>query len=396
MVDSWEALLGAPGMANLDAVSLGCTLASLPIAAAEEMLSSGRRTECLSRLKDIGVEKLTTRQALVNALSAALRQRKASGESGASTIADPPPSSSPLLAQASRSSMAPAPDATAMVAGMHEMGGAGLGEPPRPKSDGAPGSDALRRIAPTDLSRGLLHVLENGLTPMLKRMRSAGIVLRHVLDIGACHGTWTREARRVFPEATYDMIEPIEYTELAELARGEPKLRVHHCLLFSKAADVEWHERRNTGDSIFRERTAHYRDVRPATRRATTLGALFDDRVPPLGEGFDLIKLDVQGAEVEVMRGGEALMRAAQFVMLELPFAGQYNERAPSFLEVVTYMDSLGFVPYDLPEMHREGGVLLQIDIMFAAKNHPLLRRCQATIDNLGLSTSHARGNECA
>ena len=31
------------------------------------------------------------------------------------------------------------------------------------------------------------------------------------------------------------------------------------------------------------------------------------------------------------MKGGEALMRRASFVLLELPFMGQYNEAAPRY-----------------------------------------------------------------
>ena len=139
---------------------------------------------------------------------------------------------------------------------------------------------------------------------------------------------------------------------------------------------------RTTGDSIFREATGHYANVAAQQRMTTTLRKLFGE-----GDGahrFDLIKLDVQGAELEVLKGGEGLIRAASFLLLELPFMGCYNVGAPSFLEYIAFLDKQGFVPYDLPEMHREAGVLMQIDILFVARSHALVRQCQEAIGRLG------------
>lgn len=118
-------------------------------------------------------------------------------------------------------------------------------------------------------------------------------------------------------------------------------------------------------------------------RPTTTLQSLFGDGVDPASR-FDLIKLDVQGAELAVLQGGEALVRQCAFLLLELPFMGMYNHGAPSFAESIAYLDGLGFVPYDLPEMHRESGVLLQIDILFVAREHPLVEQCQEAIRKLG------------
>lgn len=47
-------------------------------------------------------------------------------------------------------------------------------------------------------------------------------------------------------------------------------------------------------------------------------------------------------------------------------------------------MDGLGFAPYEITEMHREAGVLLQVDFLFVRKSHPFLATCQEAIDRLG------------
>lgn len=48
-----------------------------------------------------------------------------------------------------------------------------------------------------------------------------------------------------------------------------------------------------------------------------------------------------QGAELAVLRGGEELARRAQFILMELPFMGEYNRGAPTFSEAVNFMERL-------------------------------------------------------
>ena len=42
-------------------------------------------------------------------------------------------------------------------------------------------------------------------------IKSMGFVPKHIIDVGANHGTWTRETLKYFPEAYYTLIEPQEW-----------------------------------------------------------------------------------------------------------------------------------------------------------------------------------------
>jgi hypothetical protein len=95
---------------------------------------------------------------------------------------------------------------------------------------------------------------------------------------------------------------------------------------------------------------------------ATTLDTLFPDKT------FDFIKIDCQGTELDILKGGKALVDRATVLLLECPFAGQYNEGCPSFCEYIQYMDSNGFAPFDISEIHMIGNVMGQIDILFVRK----------------------------
>ncbi len=195
---------------------------------------------------------------------------------------------------------------------------------------------------------------------MFAQLISAGWSPKTILDIGGYKGHWTREVQRYFSDASFAVVEPNPHPELSTL--GVP---VYKELLSSEVKDVLWHSNMSTGDSIYKERTRHYERVLPTTRKTTTLDLLFPSQT------FDFIKIDCQGAELDILKGGENLVRKTSVVLLECSFAGQYNQGAPTFAEYIAYMDSIGFVPFDIPELHRANGVLVQIDILFLRKTSP-------------------------
>jgi hypothetical protein len=55
-----------------------------------------------------------------------------------------------------------------------------------------------------------------------------------------------------------------------------------------------------------------------------------------------MIKMDVQGAELDVLKGAEETLKTAKHVILELQRV-EYNKGAPLKDTVIEYMDSLGF-----------------------------------------------------
>ena len=176
-----------------------------------------------------------------------------------------------------------------------------------------------------------------------------------ILDIGAYKGTWTRDTRRYFPNAHYTLIEPNLHNEIEHE-------NTYHVILSSNESEVEWFSNGTTGDSIFQEQTIHYKDIQPVIRKTTTLDSLFPNI------SFDFIKIDCQGAELEILKGGKHLIESTEVLLLECPFAGCYNKNSPTFLEYISYLDSIGFLPLNITEQHYANNILIQIDILFLRK----------------------------
>ena len=87
-------------------------------------------------------------------------------------------------------------------------------------------------------------------------------------------------------------------------------------------------------------------------------------------KGPYLIKVDVQGAELDVLGGALETLNETELVILEVSMF-QLMKDAPQFYDVVVYMKNLGFVVYDIfGESFRPlDGALGQIDMAFVKEN---------------------------
>jgi hypothetical protein len=93
--------------------------------------------------------------------------------------------------------------------------------------------------------------------------------------------------------------------------------------------------------------------------------------------------LDTQGSETHILRGfSKETLEKIDFILMELPFFGRYNYHSPTFLESIQFMDSIGFIPYDLFEEHFMLRFNTQIDMLFIRKTHPFVEEVRQDIAN--------------
>lgn len=183
-----------------------------------------------------------------------------------------------------------------------------------------------------------------------------------VLDIGAHFGDFTKELKNRMPFADYYMIEGNAECEafLQELKPTPYKI----ALLSDTEKEVVYYKNKtnltSTGNSYYRENTEHFSDdnILAENTYTQTLDNLFTDRA------FDLIKLDTQGSEIDIMKGGQTLVSKAKYVLLECSVQ-EYNQGAPLVEAVKEYMAAINFKPLETIGEHHHNGVLMQQDILF-------------------------------
>lgn len=206
-----------------------------------------------------------------------------------------------------------------------------------------------------------------------------GYNFKKILDIGCNIGNWTKQMQQYFPSAQYFMIDATDYPARD---KNVPFLQA---ILSSENGEVDWYDitgGNGTGNSYLKENTAHYANTMPVKRKCITVNSLIDNKLLP--SDFQFVKMDVQGAEIDVLKGASKLIENVEVFLLEMPFVGEFNKNAPKFLDYINFMDNIGFVCFDITEIHRHYGMLLGVDILFIRKTSALSDKIQNTIGRFG------------
>ena len=174
---------------------------------------------------------------------------------------------------------------------------------------------------------------------------------------------------QIFNQSKYYLFEAIDYPELNQFKNNDC-IKVFNILLNDKIEQVNWYQMKNTGDSMFKEQTHHFNNCEIIQRETIDLNTFLLQNNLLQKETNILIKIDSQGAEIPILKGSTSILEKTNFIILEIPFFGQYNEGVPNFLEHITFMNTIGFVVYDIIDTHYINNFNMQVDILFINKNH--------------------------
>jgi FkbM family methyltransferase len=210
----------------------------------------------------------------------------------------------------------------------------------------------------------------------LGNMRRLGFRPTRVIDIGAYKGDWAEMARRVFPEAAFLMLEAQEsQRETLEQVtrRNGPSFRYEIVLLGPEnRQEVNFRicDAAPTASSVLAAQGGA--PPRLLKRKMETLDGILsrqDFRRP------EFIKIDVQGYELEVLKGGAEALVSAEAVLLEVSLLEVYKGN-PLIHEVIPFMHERGFQCYDIPALMRRpsDGTLWQVDMIFVKAGSPLVQ----------------------
>ena len=200
---------------------------------------------------------------------------------------------------------------------------------------------------------------------VLESLRDQGYEPASMLDIGANVGGFSQDFLQVYPDCVPTLVEPNPYCE-ADLA----KLGFEwHMVAASDEAGVaelflskDWLQ--STGVSFYREDT-HYFSEEKVLKHAVPKVRI-DDLFA--GRRFDFVKIDTQGAEVDVLKGGATVLAEADYILLEVSMV-EYNIGGAKAEDVFAQLESMGFHCSEVVEFHRLDDVrengLLQIDVLF-------------------------------
>ncbi len=157
-----------------------------------------------------------------------------------------------------------------------------------------------------------------------------------LIDVGCDVGNWSAMMRAIFPHAPILMVDgDPRYTVDPPVIPADATF-VHACLA-SQAGTATFYQMQDgtAGSSLYEENSDYAR--RAISVETRTLDSLF--RVIPDGIW---LKLDVQGAELDVLRGAPEVLKHTVLVQAEFP-AQEYNRGAPGAPILETFLEENGF-----------------------------------------------------
>jgi FkbM family methyltransferase len=203
----------------------------------------------------------------------------------------------------------------------------------------------------------------------LEDIKSRGFQPRGIIDVGANRGDWSRLVLKVFPRTPVVMIEPQDEMDapLSLLISEMP-----FCNHVKAGAGSEDGERIQTiwddlaGSSFLPEVDAAKLAI--GKQRKTKIVAI-DDLLSDSYKNFhpDLVKLDIQGFELEALRGAKLLFGRTEIFILEASLF-HFSQKTPTAREIITFMADRGYELYDITDYLRRpyDGALGQVDLAFA------------------------------
>jgi FkbM family methyltransferase len=198
------------------------------------------------------------------------------------------------------------------------------------------------------------------------------------LDIGVCKGHAISFILQQLPSLI--KIEMIEANELhrpdLENISKQFNIPFHIEVLSDEIKEVTFYldgrgaGSTGPGNSYYLEDTPHYLNTPSELRITNTLDNIYDDTFI-----FDLIKMDTQGSELDIIKGGKNLISRTKAIILE-ENEFRYNFGAALHSEIKQYMESIGFVLVELLDeknrdiLNREGTQVKQreIDTLYIRK----------------------------
>ncbi|HSW36366.1 MAG TPA: FkbM family methyltransferase [Candidatus Limnocylindrales bacterium] len=199
--------------------------------------------------------------------------------------------------------------------------------------------------------------------------------IKTVIDVGANEGQFAKMISNIFPKAHIYCFEPIPvaYAKLNKWAEQRGGVTIFNVALGESEgeADMLIHPAHSPSSSLL-ETTEICETIYPFTKqqvktkvKLTTLDKALFQHVNSLAPDI-LVKLDVQGYEDRVIKGGEETFKTAKACILEVCLDQLYENQA-TFKDILSLLYKLGYqYSGNLDQAYADDGHTIFIDAVFS------------------------------
>lgn len=213
-----------------------------------------------------------------------------------------------------------------------------------------------------------------GLDPFFALLKRFGFAPKHILDIGANRGLWTREAIKYFPEARYTLVEPQEglKAHIQDLVDAGYKIQWINAGASDRTGTLLFTLNDRDDSSTFalteeQARAAGFQQIHVPVKTANEIAAVAGGELP------EVVKIDAEGLDLKVLAGASDLLGKTDVFLVEAVVCAWGYENTAE--RVIRFMAEAGYRLIDITDYNRSPrhGVLWVCEFAFLRNGSRLL-----------------------
>ena len=201
-------------------------------------------------------------------------------------------------------------------------------------------------------------------------IKKMGLSPKHIVDVGANHGTWTRETLKYFPDAFYTLIEPQKWLKpsFQDLLDTNSKITYYPIGAGAEKGSFKFTivDRDDSCSFRYTEEEAKEKGYKQVDIPIIPLNDLIKSNNLPIP---DIVKIDAEGLDIEVLKGANELFGKTEVFMVEAGIVNKEFEN--SFLKMINFMNENGYRLFEITDLNRPFAlnVLWLVELAFVKKN---------------------------
>lgn len=203
----------------------------------------------------------------------------------------------------------------------------------------------------------------------LDRLKRNGFSPKHIFDVGAYQGDFAASCLQLWPTALVTCFEVLPAPAGRLKKRLGDRVELIPCLLGAENQNEVELNMAETASSVLIE------SAKPQTNKSSFPMRTIDDVVEQklAGNGPDFLKMDVQGYELEVLKGASQCLQTVDAILAEINFL-DLHDNVPLLADIVTWLSTRGWVAYDISGITRRplDRALWQADFIFVPETSRL------------------------
>lgn len=227
----------------------------------------------------------------------------------------------------------------------------------------------MSRVYPSVINNGYRHI-ELAIELLKKKNITDGF---HLIDVGGASGVVSKMFSSALEKSLIHSFEPISdsFNLLSESVKGITNIKIYNSALGSEDTEIEinvasritssslYEINTRIGDPYFAENLKHSRSEKIKIKK---LDDFFSSK-----DKISMIKLDVQGFELEVLKGASETLQNTHYILTEV-MNHDFYRGAPLYFEIDAFVREHNFELLDIIPSIRRDSKLMEWDVIYSNK----------------------------